>query len=111
MNSLFVFECSICIQNYTSEERKPKSLPCGHTLCASCITDIHSGEVIVCPMCKQEHQISLDKIPINFSLLTIIEDFAKLDRENRDKEEEDKKKSSDAGLSSRHQDVGDTQDL
>ncbi|XP_033113688.1 tripartite motif-containing protein 3-like [Anneissia japonica] len=46
-------ECSICYENYNETNRLPKLLPCGHTICLSCVQQIseESGRV-VCASCR-----------------------------------------------------------
>ncbi|KAK7088306.1 hypothetical protein V1264_022239 [Littorina saxatilis] len=44
--------CAVCLEIY----RDPKFLPCHHTFCAQCITDVanrHTGGTFPCPSCRE----------------------------------------------------------
>ena len=44
------FECSLCIELYDENKRKPLCLvPCGHTLCKVCAFQLVANE---CPFCR-----------------------------------------------------------
>ena len=32
-----IFECGVCFKQYNHSEKKPLSLPCGHTFCLECL--------------------------------------------------------------------------
>jgi len=62
-------ECSICTEVFTD----PRVLPCQHTFCLKCIEscfkDKLPGDVVACPLCRQESTIpekGLEKLPRNF---------------------------------------------
>ncbi|XP_034239124.1 uncharacterized protein LOC117644047 [Thrips palmi] len=57
-------ECDVCMQLFDSAERRPKSLPCGHTYCLSCLEKLAQKE---CPVDKKVFQV--DKLVDNFMLL------------------------------------------
>ncbi|KAK7088314.1 uncharacterized protein [Littorina saxatilis] len=45
-------KCAVCLESY----RAPKFLPCHHTFCAQCITDVanrHTGGTFPCPSCRE----------------------------------------------------------
>ena len=54
-------ECSVCLEEFTKEgDRCPKLLPCGHTLCVSCLGAVSQlislkGLEIQCPECRVYH--------------------------------------------------------
>lgn len=35
-----IFECGVCFKQYNHNEKKPLSLPCGHTFCLECLKQI-----------------------------------------------------------------------
>ncbi|XP_070206231.1 tripartite motif-containing protein 3-like, partial [Littorina saxatilis] len=44
--------CAVCLESYLD----PKFLPCHHTFCAQCITDVanrHTGGTFPCPSCRE----------------------------------------------------------
>ncbi|XP_069034873.1 RING finger protein 17 isoform X3 [Lepisosteus oculatus] len=60
--------CEGCSRQYTLSEDEvvgnlPLVLVCGHVFCSSCLWSLASnGEVIVCPQCKAETQLSVDGV-------------------------------------------------
>jgi hypothetical protein len=79
--------CSICLCEFDGETRKPKFLPCAHTLCLECLKvtlvcidlgfiyyydvlsqqGIHKEFVITCPLCRKEfsYQDDVSSLPNN----------------------------------------------
>jgi hypothetical protein len=49
-----ILECPICLDVYD----KPKLLPCQHTICYSCITNLVVNDQIICPECRSVHKIT-----------------------------------------------------
>ncbi|EFX82237.1 hypothetical protein DAPPUDRAFT_302642 [Daphnia pulex] len=51
-------KCRICLREYNEIDRKPKFLPCSHTLCFECIYNISQGyDIITCPFCRKACEI------------------------------------------------------
>ncbi|XP_041353955.1 tripartite motif containing 13-like isoform X2 [Gigantopelta aegis] len=81
-------DCQICMLRFSNEARhRPRSLPCGHSLCHDCLGR-HIGQTITgttfqCPFCRtaiqvrhtsQEGYDSLaEQFPVNFLLAETIE--------------------------------------
>lgn len=62
-----VLACGVCIEQYgESDDRRPRSLQCGHTLCTSCVRAV-GGK---CPHCRCV--FSAAACPVNFSLLDVL---------------------------------------
>ena len=62
-------ECPVCLSGYNSETARPLFLPCGHTFCSSCISQlVQSHGTLVCPTCQTTIQDAA-ALPTNFSLL------------------------------------------
>lgn len=65
--------CFVCLNQYTSSSKAslPRILPCGHTMCSSCITSLKRK---ACPLCNftiNFNQIS--EFPINRNILNLSE--------------------------------------
>mmetsp|Transcript_2035 Transcript_2035/g.6063 ORF Transcript_2035/g.6063 Transcript_2035/m.6063 type:complete len:258 (-) Transcript_2035:291-1064(-) len=68
--------CDICDYKYT-EARLPKLLPCGHTLCNTCLEAVVNKQQmgsVHCPHCNQSHTCDGPSIfPCNYALRGIID--------------------------------------
>lgn len=69
-------ECWVCADTYTDA----RILPCGHTFCLRCLTEIHKTlipkEELGCPFCRQVFSVPKDglaALPKNYSLTKLIE--------------------------------------
>ena len=71
-----IFECGVCFKMYNHSEKKPLSLPCGHTFCPDCLRQIlrqpSANGAIKCPFDKIAHHISPDNLPVNYAVLTAL---------------------------------------
>ena len=65
-----IFECGICFKPYNHNEKKPTSMPCGHTFCAECIRKLYKHGVLQCPYDKVNHQVNPDTLSVNYQVLT-----------------------------------------
>jgi len=70
MAEISVFECGICYFRYNEADRAPTSLPCGHVYCRSCLFNFKSGSYTICPVDKQAHAVSVEKLPLCYAILT-----------------------------------------
>jgi hypothetical protein len=61
--------CKICFDNYSStdQNKKPKVLPCGHTICFGCLKSVN-----ICPLCRKPLPNNKDKIPYNFEVINCL---------------------------------------
>lgn len=50
-------ECSVCLEPYDDTARRPKSLPCGHTVCQLCVQDPNFKKK--CPVDRKVSKIAL----------------------------------------------------
>ncbi|XP_057376808.1 uncharacterized protein LOC130698043 [Daphnia carinata] len=66
--------CSICLCEFDAEFRKPKFLPCAHTVCLKCLEEIHKDFVIACPLCRKEfsYQDNVSCLPNNSYVLHML---------------------------------------
>lgn len=64
--------CEVCFLEFDEKNRKPRVLPCGHTLCNVCVQDILHCTQIRCPFCRINHQVSsFEDLPVSFTLLNL----------------------------------------
>ena len=67
-----IFECGVCFKTYNHMEKKPLSLPCGHTFCLECLKQLNKHSVIKCPFDKVAHHCLADNLPVNYAVLTAL---------------------------------------
>jgi len=61
-------ECSICYENVDQYDREPQGLPCGHTLCKSCVSGLVTAERTECPQCPGSFSEEVDMRPAEEAL-------------------------------------------
>ena len=71
-----IFECGVCFKYYNFNEKKPLSLPCGHTFCLDCLKQINKQSQIKCPFDKSVHNSHVDLLPVNYAVLTALPTFS-----------------------------------
>jgi hypothetical protein len=67
-----IFECGICFKGYNHNDKKPISLPCGHSFCFECIKQMCKNQMIKCPYDKIAHHTSPENLPVNYQVLTAL---------------------------------------
>ena len=67
-----IFECGVCFKTYNHSEKKPLSLPCGHTFCLECLKQISKHSVLKCPFDKIAHHTTAENLPVNYAVLTAL---------------------------------------
>ncbi|XP_068205041.1 uncharacterized protein [Palaemon carinicauda] len=70
-------DCQVCLEGFDNEERRPRCLSCGHTLCTSCLTDILGQGQLLCPFCRLPHNgpvNAVEDVPINYTVVSLLED-------------------------------------
>ena len=67
-----IFECQICYRGFNHTDKKPLSLPCGHTFCHECLTKLNKHGIIKCPFDKGAHHCMVDNLPVNYTVLTAL---------------------------------------
>ena len=59
-------ECPLCGEEFKEDEKcLPKLLKCGDTLCINCIKEKCETEKIICPLCEQNTNQTIEDIPTN----------------------------------------------
>ena len=77
-------ECELCFNQWNSDSRVPKILPCGHSFCIKClyslIEKLKNNPLIAfkCPNCSKEHPLIKNKKDImnlkkNIRLLSLLD--------------------------------------
>jgi uncharacterized protein YbaR (Trm112 family) len=67
-------ECPICTEQYDTEARCPRLLPCGHTSCTECLVGMTIDSAIACPQCRRDAAVptGASGLPKNFALLDVL---------------------------------------
>ena len=65
-----IFECGICFKPYNHNDKKPMTLPCGHSFCLECVAKLSQHSVIKCPYDKRQHSVQPENLPVNYQVLT-----------------------------------------
>ncbi|XP_034231849.1 uncharacterized protein LOC117639912 isoform X2 [Thrips palmi] len=60
-------ECPVCTHPWDFEERRPKGLPCLHSVCDSCLLHLPND---LCPQCRKPFTMP---VPDNFSMVECLE--------------------------------------
>ena len=63
--------CKICLFPYDNDERIPRVINCGHTLCDYCLINIKKQQKVECPFCKKYYD-KIKEFPVNFEILNFI---------------------------------------
>ncbi|CAL4175662.1 unnamed protein product, partial [Meganyctiphanes norvegica] len=71
-------ECQICFNIYNSENRRPRTLPCGHIYCHVCLTkEIRNGKQL-CPTCRMRHNAKrVQDFPVCILVERLVENITK----------------------------------
>lgn len=85
--------CQFCGLKYNVGERIPRILVhCGHTLCTSCIQQLHHKNRVRCPICRKlvKQLESAERLPLNINILyEVVEKDPILSKTNFDFDDED----------------------
>ncbi|CAL4209799.1 unnamed protein product, partial [Meganyctiphanes norvegica] len=66
-------ECIVCFSHYDDGDRRPRFMPCGHTLCSKCLEKAIKKVAKICPTCRKPYSASnVNDLPVNFSLERIV---------------------------------------
>ena len=52
-----ILSCAVCFEDYDDRHRIPRLLPCSHSLCEPCITDLIESNTLKCPICRKKHRM------------------------------------------------------
>lgn len=66
-----LLECSVCLERLDTSS---KVLPCQHTFCKKCLTDIvETNKELRCPECRVLVESKIEELPPNVLLMRILE--------------------------------------
>jgi len=76
MDGLSACECPVCF-NLLGSDRPPMSMPCGHTLCHTCVEDLagparkeQRARTFRCPLCRE--WVNRESVMLNVTLRDLI---------------------------------------
>ncbi|XP_063855619.1 E3 ubiquitin-protein ligase TRIM56-like isoform X4 [Scylla paramamosain] len=62
-----VEDCPVCLTTFDDTLRRPRTLPCGHTVCSPCIDGLKQQGAVTCPTCRVSHAVpEADQFPISY---------------------------------------------
>ncbi|MPC44830.1 E3 ubiquitin-protein ligase TRIM13 [Portunus trituberculatus] len=74
-----VEDCPVCFTTFDDTLRRPRTLPCGHSLCTACINELKEQGAVMCPTCRVEHALpEADQFPINYAVEGLIRRLRRL---------------------------------
>lgn len=82
-------ECPVCLEQFKSNLRIPKCLPCLHSICLPCLRNIAGQFDVSCPICRAKHfppNRDPAQFPANPILMELIEEQEQDDMRSKLKE-------------------------
>ncbi|XP_022906041.2 roquin-1 [Onthophagus taurus] len=73
--------CPVCFNEFDVSLRSPISLGCGHTICKTCLSNLHRKQ---CPFDQTAISIEIDSLPVNTALLQLVSTSIKTDNDTVD---------------------------
>ncbi|XP_046391150.1 roquin-1 isoform X1 [Ischnura elegans] len=61
--------CPVCRNEFDATLRSPISLGCGHTVCKTCLSNLHRKQ---CPFDQTSINTEIENLPVNFALLQLV---------------------------------------
>ncbi|XP_063925442.1 uncharacterized protein LOC135139224 isoform X2 [Zophobas morio] len=68
--------CPVCCNAFDVAHRSPISLGCGHTVCKTCLSNLHRKQ---CPFDQTTISIDIESLPVNTALLQLVGPLIKKD--------------------------------
>lgn len=60
-------DCDICEEPFSADSNRPRSLPCGHTLCTTCCISVVAQGQALCPTCRAPMGVTqATDLPVNY---------------------------------------------
>lgn len=64
--------CDVCLDHFDLNCHRPKGLPCGHTICSTCV--LHPALGRKCPVCRKDLATDPNGFPDNILAIRMLED-------------------------------------
>lgn len=61
--------CPVCYNLFNEQCHRPISLGCGHTVCKTCLSKLHSKK---CPFDQSVISRTIEELPVNYALLQLV---------------------------------------
>ncbi|XP_050739112.1 uncharacterized protein LOC127009801 [Eriocheir sinensis] len=66
-------ECPVCLTGYDGTVQRPRTLPCGHTVCTLCIDQLEEQGRVACPECRVSHAVPEgEQFPVCYAVEALI---------------------------------------
>ncbi|XP_050715113.1 uncharacterized protein LOC126997924 [Eriocheir sinensis] len=66
-------ECPVCMTGYDDTVQRPRTLPCGHTVCTLCIDQLKVQGRVACPECRVSHAVPKGgQFPVSYAVEAFI---------------------------------------
>ena len=63
----------MCLTAFDDAEQRSRTLPCGHTFCTRCLTEVQEQNQVACPTCRATHPVpEAGNFPINYAFEAMI---------------------------------------
>ncbi|XP_042883048.1 uncharacterized protein LOC122260027 [Penaeus japonicus] len=66
-------DCKVCLDKFNEEDKRPRYIPCGHTFCSFCLSNLFRNGSVSCPTCRAKHTASdVAQFPIAYLVEELI---------------------------------------
>ncbi|XP_050739233.1 E3 ubiquitin-protein ligase TRIM32-like isoform X2 [Eriocheir sinensis] len=66
-------ECPVCMTGYDGTVQRPRTLPCGHTVCTLCVDQLNMQSRVACPECRVSHAVPEgEQFPVCYAVEALI---------------------------------------
>lgn len=66
-------DCPVCLTVYDNALRRPRTMPCGHSLCSLCIDGLRYQGHVTCPSCRIRHAMPEgSQFPVSYTLEALV---------------------------------------
>ncbi|KAK8379990.1 hypothetical protein O3P69_019799 [Scylla paramamosain] len=73
-----VEECPVCLTTFDDTLRRPRNLPCGHTVCSPCIDGLKQQGAVMCPTCRASHAVpEAGQFSISYAVEGLVDNLRK----------------------------------
>lgn len=66
-------DCKVCLDRFNEEDKRPRYIPCGHTFCSFCLSNLMKSGSLSCPTCRARHSApDIAQFPIAYLVEELI---------------------------------------